>query len=129
MVAINYRLAPNHKFPAQVDDVREALLWTKANANRFSIDLNRLGLFGYSAGGHLSALVASLAETTMTRQELRKLAVGDIVTTDKDVGQPLTISINGAPAYRANLGRVDDQKAVQIVESMDQEGERGTSVP
>lgn len=61
-VTINYRLAPAHKFPAQVDDVRQALLWVKANARRLSLDLSRLGLFGYSAGGHLSALVASLAD-------------------------------------------------------------------
>lgn len=61
-VTINYRLAPAHKFPAQVDDVRQALLWVKANAKRLSLDLSRLGLFGYSAGGHLSALVASLAD-------------------------------------------------------------------
>ncbi len=61
-VTINYRLAPDHKFPAQVDDVRQALLWVASNAERFSIDVNQIGLFGYSAGGHLSALVASLAD-------------------------------------------------------------------
>ena len=61
-VSINYRLAPDHKFPAQVDDVRQAMLWTKENARRLSIDLDRLGIFGYSAGGHLSALIASLAD-------------------------------------------------------------------
>jgi acetyl esterase/lipase len=61
-VTINYRLAPKHKFPTQLDDVRTALLWTKENAKRFSINLNRLGVFGYSAGGHLSTLVAALAD-------------------------------------------------------------------
>ena len=64
-VTINYRLAPIHKFPAQVDDVRCALLWAKRNADRFGIDINRLGIFGYSAGGHLSALVASLADESI----------------------------------------------------------------
>lgn len=62
VITINYRLAPDHKFPAQVDDVRQALLWTRNNADRFSIDVKRLGLFGYSAGGHLSALVGSLGD-------------------------------------------------------------------
>ena len=61
-ININYRLAPRHKFPAQVDDVRDALVWTAKNAERFAINLNRLGLCGYSAGGHLSALVAVLAD-------------------------------------------------------------------
>lgn len=67
-VTINYRLAPTYKFPAPVDDVREALLWVKSNASRFSIDVNRLGLFGYSAGGHLSALIASLADEPLDVQ-------------------------------------------------------------
>jgi triacylglycerol lipase len=61
-VTINYRLAPAHKFPSQLDDVRSALLWTKDHAERLSIDLERVGIFGYSAGGHLSALVAALAD-------------------------------------------------------------------
>lgn len=61
---INYRLAPNHKFPAQVDDVREALLYLVDHAEQFSIDPNRIGLFGYSAGGHLSALVGVMSDET-----------------------------------------------------------------
>ena len=65
-VTVNYRLAPRHKFPAQVDDVRQALLWTAENDERFSFDLTRLGLFGYSAGGHLVTLVASLADEPMS---------------------------------------------------------------
>lgn len=77
-ITINYRLAPKHKFPAQVDDVREALLWTVANAERFSIDLDRVGLCGYSAGGHLSTLVGSLAdEPIAVRAAASNWAVSD----------------------------------------------------
>ncbi len=68
VVTINYRLAPQHKFPSQVDDVREALVWTAKNAKRLSIDLSRLGIFGYSAGGHLSTLVSLLADEPMEVQ-------------------------------------------------------------
>jgi triacylglycerol lipase len=64
-VAINYRLAPTHKFPAQVDDVRSAMVWVHQNAQRLKLNSNQVGLFGYSAGGHLSALLASLADETM----------------------------------------------------------------
>lgn len=67
-VTINYRLAPSHKFPAQVDDVRSALIWAKTNAERFQWDADCLGLFGYSAGGHLSTLVASLADESIEVQ-------------------------------------------------------------
>lgn len=68
VVTINYRLAPQHKFPSQVDDVRDALVWTAKNAERLSIDLSRLGMFGYSAGGHLSTLVSLVADEPMDVQ-------------------------------------------------------------
>ena len=57
--AINYRLAPRHKFPAQIDDCRTALRWVVDHAARFKIDPHRLGAIGYSAGGHLSAMLAT----------------------------------------------------------------------
>ncbi|NND98025.1 MAG: prolyl oligopeptidase family serine peptidase, partial [Pirellulaceae bacterium] len=68
VVTINYRLAPQFQFPAQVDDVRQALIWTVDNADRFSIDTERLGIFGYSAGGHLSTLVSVLADEPVSTQ-------------------------------------------------------------
>ncbi|MHC4180662.1 MAG: alpha/beta hydrolase fold domain-containing protein [Planctomycetota bacterium] len=57
-VSINYRLAPKHKFPAQIEDCRQALLWVRKNAKQHKIDPKRLGAWGYSAGGHLVALLA-----------------------------------------------------------------------
>jgi acetyl esterase/lipase len=58
-VAINYRLAPKHKFPAQIEDCRAALLWIQENAKQHKIDPHRLGAWGYSAGGHLVALLGA----------------------------------------------------------------------
>jgi len=65
-VTINYRLAPQHPFPTQIDDVRQAAMWVNRNAERFHFDLDRLGLFGYSAGGHLSLMVSSLQDESAT---------------------------------------------------------------
>jgi len=62
VMAINYRLAPDHKFPAQVDDVRDALVWIAQNAGRYHIDTDRIGMFGYSAGGHLCCMIATLED-------------------------------------------------------------------
>jgi pectinesterase len=58
---INYRLAPKHHYPAPVEDVHTAILWVKAHAKEFNIDPNRLALVGESAGGHLVAQAAALA--------------------------------------------------------------------
>jgi len=58
-VSIDYRLAPAHRFPAQLEDCRAALRWMEANAARLGLDPARLAGFGYSAGGHLVGLLAT----------------------------------------------------------------------
>ncbi len=69
VVSINYRLAPAAKFPDQVDDVRAALAWVGQQADRFHFDLDRVGLYGYSAGGHLALMVATVADEPWRRVE------------------------------------------------------------
>lgn len=59
VMAINYRHAPEHKFPAQVHDCKSAVRWIKANAKKYNVDLNRVGAFGYSAGGHLALMLGT----------------------------------------------------------------------
>lgn len=59
VMSINYRLAPKHPFPAQIDDCWLALEWMHENANEWNIDPSRTGAWGYSAGGHLAALLAT----------------------------------------------------------------------
>ena len=53
---INYRLAPQWKHPAAVEDIEAALAWISANAKRLGIDARRIAVMGESAGGHLAAL-------------------------------------------------------------------------
>ncbi len=59
-VAIDYRLAPTYKFPAQIYDCQAAVRWMRSHAAEFKIDATRIGGFGYSAGGHLVALLGTL---------------------------------------------------------------------
>ncbi len=61
-VAINYRLAPLHKFPAQLEDCQTAVRWMRTHADQFKIDPLRIGGYGYSAGGHLVTLLGVLGE-------------------------------------------------------------------
>lgn len=60
MASIEYRLTPSVTFPANVEDVRTAVRWLKANASTHGLDPQRICLWGTSAGGHLAA-VAGLA--------------------------------------------------------------------
>lgn len=57
---INYRLAGEAKYPAAVEDCQAAMRWVRANANRYNVDPNRVGVFGESAGGHLACMVGLL---------------------------------------------------------------------
>jgi acetyl esterase len=61
VISVDYRLAPEHKFPAAVDDAIEAAKWIAANASQFGIDPSRLMVGGDSAGGNLAAVVAIAA--------------------------------------------------------------------
>jgi acetyl esterase/lipase len=54
--SVNYRLAPDNPFPAQIEDIKCAISTVKKNARGFHIDPERIGLFGESAGGHLAAI-------------------------------------------------------------------------
>jgi acetyl esterase len=57
--SINYRLAPQFRFPADADDVESAIQFVKASAAKYKVDPKRIALIGESAGGHLVSYVGA----------------------------------------------------------------------
>jgi acetyl esterase/lipase len=59
VVSIDYRLAPENRWPAQIQDVKCAIRHLRANAARYGLDPDRIGVVGSSAGGQLAALLGT----------------------------------------------------------------------
>ena len=60
-VTISYRLAPTHLFPAAIHDTKAAVRWIRANAAKYGMNPDRVGVTGSSAGGHLAQFLGVTA--------------------------------------------------------------------
>jgi len=91
VVSVDYRLAPEHKFPAAADDCYAATQWTAAHAAELGADARRLAVGGDSAGGNLSAVVAQMARDRGAPRLVFQLLV-----------YPVTDATFDTPSYRDN---------------------------
>jgi acetyl esterase/lipase len=67
VVSVTYRFSGETTFPAPVEDVRAAVDWVRARADRYGLDPTRIALWGGSAGGYLAALVAVTPDRPIAR--------------------------------------------------------------
>ncbi len=101
-ISIDYRLAPAWKFPAQLDDVRRAIWWTTRNGDDLGIDSNRMGLFGYSAGGHLACLIGTLVDESPETVAMTTTLASDDNRLIKSA-IPLAICAGGPPCDLSSI--------------------------
>jgi acetyl esterase/lipase len=69
-LSIDYRVAPHHRWPCHITDVKTAVAWARANVDKFGGDRNFVAVAGCSAGGHLSALAGLTGNDPEMQTEL-----------------------------------------------------------
>ncbi len=72
----SYRFAPEHRYPAQIDDLTVAIDWFKNQSQKFRFDPHRMGGWGYSAGGHLMTQWALLQGKKDQGSEMKAIVAG-----------------------------------------------------
>ena len=75
VISVDYRLAPEHPFPAAVDDAYDSLKWIADHPEEFQIDHKRIAVGGDSAGGNLAAVAALIAKEKRTPSLLHQLLI------------------------------------------------------
>jgi acetyl esterase/lipase len=58
-VTVSYRLTPAAKWPAQIEDCKAGVRWLRANAKKYKIDPDKVGVMGFSAGAHLACMLGA----------------------------------------------------------------------
>jgi acetyl esterase/lipase len=106
VATVDYRLSGEALFPAQLDDVRAALAFLRANSERWGLDPERIGVWGESAGGLLAALAAlGAGGPTGVAAAALWYSVTDLVVLDGGPDHPASLLIGGTPRELPDAAR------------------------
>jgi acetyl esterase/lipase len=101
---IDYRLAPKYPFPAAIYDTKEAVRWLRASARKYHIDLDRIGVTGGSAGGHLAQFLGVTADV--------KEFEGDGANRDQSSRVACVVNFYGPSDFTKSYGKSVDAAEV-----------------
>jgi acetyl esterase/lipase len=110
---LTYRLSPRYHYPAQLQDATRAIRWIRSHASDYNLDSKRIGVWGFSAGGHLASLLGThfdggdlRSEDTIERVSSRP----DFMVLAYPVIEPLGHAAKFS--YESLLGRSPDPEAL-----------------
>lgn len=103
-INLNYRLAPDHPFPAAIEDVQAAVEWTREHADDYAVDPERVGVLGGSAGANLAQLLGASGAGSTTEGSRVSAVVSlsgpsDLTEAALDLGNPDERQISTVLAY------------------------------
>jgi acetyl esterase/lipase len=107
VVSVDYRHAPQYRYPAQIEDVRSAIAYIQQHADQFEIDNNRMALMGRSAGSHLAMLAAYQSSTFPIRAVVNYYGPVDLTIGYND--PPFPDPINTRFVLRQFLGGTPEE--------------------
>ncbi len=118
VVAVDYRLAPEHRFPAALDDSAAALRWVSENATALMVAPKRLGVGGDSAGGNLAAVLALMGRDGSAPATIFQALVYPVVdlTASSDSYRRIT---SGVPLTAATMHYFIDHYTPNVSDRLD----------
>ncbi|MGQ4649765.1 alpha/beta hydrolase fold domain-containing protein [Lyngbya aestuarii] len=109
VVAIDYRHAPEYRFPAQLEDIQTALSYIQTHAEELEVDIKRMALLGRSAGAQLAAIAAYQPDAVPVRAVVNYY--GPVNLTNGYYNPPFPDPIDSRAVLRAFLGGTPEELA------------------
>ncbi|HKQ80240.1 MAG TPA: alpha/beta hydrolase [Blastocatellia bacterium] len=104
--SIDYRLTPQNRHQDQIEDLREAVRFVRANEKTFRIDPDRIAIIGESASGQMAALLATRNGKRPNQQTRRRIALDGIFDNDPNAEFAAAVSFYGVYDFEAMIGEL-----------------------
>ncbi len=109
---LKYRLGPRYRHPAPLDDARRAMRMIRERATRLGLDRARIGVMGFSAGGHLASTLSTLYESAEERPDF-SILVYPVISFSTQHGHSGSLrNLLGWPADPQLVWRLSTERAV-----------------
>ncbi|WP_329741372.1 alpha/beta hydrolase [Dyella sp. A6] len=125
---LQYRYGPGHAYPQPIDDGRRAMRWVRYHAAKYGLDPHRIGIMGFSAGGHVASTVSThfAASTAITHDAIGKVSARPDFTI---LAYPVISMKEGLTHQGSRLNLIGAHPSPALVESLSNETQVTADTP